>query len=129
MLNRILISSFIFAMSLAAETRIFEMRTYTSVEGKLEDLLARFRNHTTRFFEKHGMTNVGYWVPKDEPLSKNTLIYLLSHTSRDAAKKSWDGFRADPEWLKARDASEKNGKIVDKVTSVFMDATDFSKLK
>jgi hypothetical protein len=105
------------------------MRTYTTLEGKLPDLLARFRNHTTRLFEKHGMTNIGYWVPADEPRSKNTLIYILAHQSREAAAKSFAAFRADPEWIKAREASEKNGKIVEKVESVFLSPTDFSKLK
>lgn len=109
--------------------RVFEIRTYTTHEGKLKDLHARFRNHTLKLFEKHGMTNVGYWSPTDEPLSKNTLIYIISHKSRDAAKKSWDAFRADPEWQKVRAASEAAGPIVVKVDSVFMDATDYSPLK
>ena len=115
--------------SSAADNRVFELRTYTTLPGKLPDLLARFRDHTTKLFEKHGMQNIGYWVPKDAPRSENTLIYLLAHRSRDAAKKSWDAFRADPEWQKAAKASEANGKIVDKVESVFLDPTDFSKIK
>ncbi len=109
--------------------RVYELRTYTTVEGRLEALEARFRNHTIKLFEKHGMTNVGYWVPQDEPASKNTLIYIISHKSREAAKKSWDAFRADPEWKKVQAESEKDGKIVDKVVSVFMTPTDYSKLK
>ncbi len=109
--------------------RVFEMRTYTTEEGKLPDLLKRFREHTTKLFEKHGMTNIGYWVPADEPRSKDTLIYVLAHDSREAAKKSWDGFRTDPEWIKARDASEASGKIVKKVESVFLSPTDFSAIK
>lgn len=113
-------------MTLQAEDRIFELRTYTSLEGKLDDLLARFRNHTVKLFEKHGMQNIGYWVPKDTP---NTLIYILAHKSQDAAKASWDAFRSDPVWVKARTESEAKGKIVDKVTSVFMTPADFSKLK
>ena len=112
-----------------SRNRVFEIRTYTTLEGKLPDLLARFRNHTTRLFEKHGMTNIGYWVPQDPPLSQNTLIYILAHTSREDAKKSFDAFRADPEWKKAQAESEKGGKIVAKVESVFMDPTDFSKLR
>src|SRR5437867_7839844 len=115
--------------SSAADNRVFEPRTYTTLPGKLPDLLARFRDHTTKLFEKHGMQNIGYWVPKDAPRSENTLIYLLAHSSRDAAKKSWDAFRADPDWQKAAKASEANGKIVDKVESVFLDPTDFSKIK
>ena len=114
------------AMTLAAENRVFEMRTYHTFEGKLENLLARFRNHTTKLFEKHGMTNIGYWIPKDKP---NTLIYILAYKDQAAAKAAWDGFRKDPDWIKARDASEASGKIVEKVDSVFMDPVDFSKLK
>lgn len=109
--------------------RVYELRTYTTHPGKLDALLARFRNHTTKLFEKHGMKNVGYWVPQDEPQKKNTLIYVVSHASRDAAKKSWDAFRADPAWIAARDESEKSGKIVEKVESVYMDPVDFSALK
>ena len=116
-------------MSLQAENRIYELRTYIATDGKLDNLLARFRNHTVKLFEKHGMQNVGYWVAADEPASKNTLIYVLSHKDRDAAKASWDAFRKDPDWVKAKGESEANGAIVDKVTSVFMHPTDFSKLK
>jgi hypothetical protein len=109
--------------------RVFELRTYTCNEGKLPDLLARFRNHTTRLFEKHGMTNIAYWVPQDSPAHGNTLIYVIAHASRDAAKKNWDEFQNDPEWQKVRNDSEANGKIVSKVESVIMDATDFSPMK
>lgn len=113
----------------APSTKVYELRTYYTHPGKLPDLQARFRNHTTRIFEKHGMTNVGYWVPQDEPARSNTLIYVLAHDSREAAKKSWDAFRADPEWQKVRTASEENGPIVTKVDFVYMDPTDYSKLK
>src|SRR5664279_3667462 len=106
--------------------RVFELRTYTCNEGKLPDLLARFRNHTTRIFEKHGMTNIAYWVPQDAPDHENTLIYVIAHASRDAAKKNWAEFVKDPEWQKVQKESEANGKIVSKVVSVFMDPTDFS---
>ncbi len=109
-----------------AGNRIYELRTYTSHEGKLDDVVARFRNHTTKLFEKHGMVNVGYWVPREQP---NTLIYVISHANRDAATKSWDAFRKDADWITARTASETNGPIVAKVQSVFMDATNFSALK
>ncbi len=108
---------------------VFELRTYTTLEGRLPALLARFRDHTTKLFEKHGMKNVGYWVAADAPKSQNTLIYVLRHESRDAAKKSWDAFRADPAWVKARTESEASGKIVEKVESVYMTATDFSRMK
>ena len=105
------------------------MRTYTTVDGRLDALLTRFRDHTTKLFEKHGMTNIGYWVPQDAPLSKNTLVYVLAFPSREAAKKSWDAFRTDPVWQKAQKESEVSGKIVDHVVSVFMDPADFSKIK
>jgi len=109
--------------------RVFEIRTYTTEEGKLDALLARFRDHTTKLFEKHGMTNIGYWVPQNEPKSKNTLIYIIAHESRDAATKNWEAFRSDPDWNKVRTESEAAGKIVNKVDSVFADPTDFSPLK
>jgi len=111
------------------QTRVFELRTYTAAEGKLDELNARFRDHTMRLFEKHGMTNVGYWVPMDEPGSNNTLVYLLAHDSREAAKESFAAFRKDPEWQKARDASEANGKLAEKVVSVFVTPTDYSPMK
>ena len=113
----------------AAQSRVFELRTYHTFPGKLEDLKARFRNHTVKLFEKHGMKNIAYWVPQDDPASKNTLIYVISHANRAQAAKNWDAFRADPDWVKAREASEANGKIVEKVESVFMDAADFSPMK
>lgn len=109
--------------------RIFEIRTYTCYEGKLPDLLARFRNHTVQIFERHGMTSIGYWVPQDGPTSHNTLIYILAHPSREAARTNWDAFRNDPEWQKVQKESEANGKIVSKVDSVFAEATDFSAIK
>jgi hypothetical protein len=110
-------------------SRVFEIRTYTANEGKLSDLHTRFRDHTLRLFEKHGMKNIGYWSPEDAPLSQNTLIYILAHESRDAAKKSWDGFRQDPDWQKVQKESERNGKLVAKIDAVFMDATDYSPMK
>ena len=113
----------------ASSGRVFEMRTYTTHPGKLDALNARFRNHTTKIFEKHGMENIGYWVPQDEPGHSNTLIYVIAHKSREAAKKSWEAFRADPEWKKVAAESEVNGKIVAKVESVFMDPVDYSLIK
>lgn len=113
-----------------AQTRkVFELRTYTSPDGRLGDLLARFRNDTLRIFEKHGMENVGYWVPADAPASGNTLIYVLAHDSRDAAAKSWAAFREDPEWRAVAERTQANGPIVSQVESVFLEATDFSPLK
>ena len=109
--------------------RVFELRTYTAPDGKLPDLNARFRNHTMRIFQKHGMSNVGYWVPQDAPLKDNTLVYIISHASRDAAKKSWADFAADPEWKKVSAESQVNGRIVTTVASIFMDPTDYSPIK
>src|SRR5262249_26691993 len=116
-------------LTAANNNRVFEIRTYTTEEGKLDALLARFRDHTTKLFEKHGMTNIGYWVPQDEPKSKNTLIYIISHQSRDAAKKNWADFMNDPDWKKVRAESEADGKIVNHVDSIYADPTDFSPLK
>src|SRR5260370_19079987 len=113
----------------ANANRVFELRTYYTFEGKLPDLQARFRNHTTTIFQNHNMTNIGYWVPQDEPKSKNTLIYIIAHPSREAANKNWDAFRTDPEWMNMDAASEANGKIVEKVESVYMDPTDYSFIK
>jgi hypothetical protein len=109
--------------------RVFELRTYTAPEGKLNDLQKRFRDHTLRIFQKHGMTNIGYWTPQDEPRSQNTLIYIIAHPSREAAKASWAAFAADPEWKKVSAESQVNGRIVEKVESVFLDATDYSPIK
>jgi hypothetical protein len=110
-------------------SRVFEIRTYTAAEGKFDALKARFRDHTVRLFEKHGMTNIGYWTPQEGPLSENTLIYILAYPSREAAKQSWDAFRADPEWQKALAASETDGKLAAKVESLFVEPADFSPLK
>jgi NIPSNAP protein len=110
----------------AAESGVYELRVYHANEGKLDDLLKRFREHTTRLFEKHGMKNVAYWTPLDDPLKGKTLIYVLAHPSREAAASNWKAFGDDPEWQKVRDASEANGKLVEKVDSTFMTLTDFS---
>ena len=113
----------------AAANRVFEIRTYTTPPGKLDALKARFRDHTIKLFNKHGMKSIGYWIPQDAPLKDNTLIYILAHASREAAKKNWAAFRADPEWVKAKAESEKDGQLVEKVESVFVDPTDFSPIK
>jgi hypothetical protein len=113
----------------AAADRVFELRTYTTPPGKLDALKARFRDHTVKLFEKNGITNIGYWVPQDKPLADNTLIYLIAHPSRDAAAKSWAAFRADPDWVKAKAESEKDGPLTTKVESVFLTPADFSAIK
>ena len=109
--------------------RVFEIRTYYTFPGRLDALHKRFREHTMKIFEKHGMTNVAYWTFEDSPARENTLIYVISHSSREQAKKNWAEFSADPEWQKVSEDSQKDGKIVEKVDSVFVDATDYSPLK
>jgi hypothetical protein len=112
-----------------APSRIYEMRTYTATEGKLDAVNARFRDHTRRIFERHNMKSVGYWVPSEGPMAGTTLIYILEHPSREEARKNWAAFVADPEWQKAKAESEVNGRIVAKAESVFMTATDYSAIK
>jgi hypothetical protein len=116
--------------SIARDSRCFELRTYYVAPGKLEALNARFRDHTCALFKKHGMEIVGFWIPADkEQGAENRLVYMLVHKSREAAKQSWKDFQADPEWIKARTASEVNGKLTEKIESVFLSATDYSPLK
>ena len=114
----------------AAENRVFELRVYTANEGKLEALKARFRDHTTAIFKKHHMEVVGYWTPQSsDPKSKDTLIYILAHPSREAADKNWKEFQADVEWQKVKTETEKEGALAKKVDSTFMDPTSFSPMK
>lgn len=112
-----------------SNARVFELRTYTAPEGKLDALNARFRNHTQALFKKHGITSVGYFVPQDAPQSQNTLIYVLAHPDREAAKKNWAAFQADPDWRKAFTESQANGTLTSKVESIFLNPTDYSPLK
>jgi hypothetical protein len=111
------------------DTRVFELRTYYAHPGKMKALHARFRDHTCALFKKHDMTIVGFWVPTDPKESEEKLIYVLAFPSREAADKSWRAFRDDADWKAARAASEKDGPLVKKVESVFMNATDYSPLK
>jgi hypothetical protein len=112
-----------------APTRVYELRTYTAVDGKLDAVNARFRDYTQRIFARHGMKSLGYWVPSEGALAGKTLIYVIEHQSREAATKSWAAFRADPEWQKAKAESEVNGPIVAKVESVYMTPTEYSAIK
>ena len=105
---------------------VYELRVYHCYEGKLPDLLKRFREHTMKIFEKHSIKNVSYFVPTDDPQKANTLIYIIAHASREAAATNWKAFGADPEWQAVQKASEANGKLVEKVDSTFMALTDFS---
>jgi hypothetical protein len=106
------------------ENRVFEMRVYYANEGKLDALHARFRDHTLKLFERHGMTNVGYWVPVDNP--DRRLIYVIAHKDMAARDASFKAFGADPEWQAAAKESEKNGKLVARIEAIFLKATDYS---
>jgi hypothetical protein len=129
----LLLLASLLAVPLAAEDkaaeRCFEMRTYTAAPGKLTALHARFRDHTNALFVKHGIALVGYWTPTDGETAANTLVYILAYPSREAAAASWKAFQADPEWVKAKADSEVDGKLVDKVVSVFLKPTDYSPIK
>lgn len=105
---------------------VYELRIYHAAEGKLDALLARFRDHTMRLFEKHGIKNVAYWLPTDDPLKGKTLVYMLAHPSREAATTNWKSFQDDPDWQAVKSQSEANGKLVEKVDSTFLTLTDFS---
>lgn len=109
--------------------RVFEMRIYTAAEGKLPDLMARFRNHTNYLFVKHGMDLIGYWTPTEGDEKGNTLVYILAHDSREAAKKSWAAFGADPAWKAAAAESRKDGRLVAGIENQWLKATDFSPLR
>jgi hypothetical protein len=111
------------------DTRVFELRTYHAAPGKMKALHARFRDHTNKLFEKHGMTIIGFWSPLDPREADEKLIYILAFPSKEAAQKSWNAFLNDPEWKAARDASEKDGTLVKKVDSVFLNPTDYSPIK
>ena len=110
-------------------TRVFEMRTYYAHPGKMKDLHARFRDHTCKLFEKHGMTLIGFWSPIDEKVAEQKMVYILAYPTKAAADKSWKDFRDDPDWIKARKASEANGPLVAKVESVYLNPTDYSPMK
>ena len=110
----------------AGVSAVFELRVYHANEGKLDDLLARFRDHTVAIFKRHGIESVAYWTPTDEPLKGKTLFYMLRHPSRAAATANWAAFHDDPEWKRVSAASEANGKLVEKTESTFLKLTDFS---
>jgi len=111
------------------DDRVFELRIYHAAPGKMKALHARFRDHTNKLFKKHGMTLIGYWTPTDEKEAEKKLYYILAYPSKEAGEKSWKAFREDPDWSTAREASEKNGKLVAKVESVYLNPTDYSPLK
>jgi len=105
---------------------VYELRVYHARAGRLNDLLARFREYTDKLFARHGMKSVAYWTPTDEPAKNNMLIYILQHPSREAAAANWKSFQDDPEWKSVKTKSEENGPLVDKVDSTYMAMTDFS---
>jgi len=109
-----------------ATTSVYELRVYHAAPGKLGDLLSRFREHTIKIFDRHGMKSVAYWTPLEEPEKSNTLIYILQHPSQEAASANWKSFGDDPDWKSVRDKSEAKGKLVEKVDSTFLVLTDFS---
>jgi len=111
---------------MAGSTAVYELRVYHANPGKLESLVARFRDHTMRIFAKHGIKSVAYWTALDEPVKSSTLIYMLEHPSRDAATANWKNFQEDPEWKSVKEKSEANGKLVEKIDSTFLTLTDFS---
>lgn len=110
----------------AATAAVYELRVYHAAPGKLADLESRFRDHTIKIFDRHGIKSVAYWTPLDEPEKSNTLIYILQHPSREAAAANWKSFQDDPEWKSVHEKSEMTGKLVDKVDSTFLALTDFS---
>src|SRR6266478_8925412 len=111
------------------DTRVFELRTYTAKPGKIDELHARFRDHTLKLFEKQHMTVIGFWKPTDAEQAKQKLVYLLEFLSQEAAVKSWKDFQADPEWKAVKETSEKDGALVEKIDSVYLSPTDYSPLK
>jgi NIPSNAP len=117
------------ASAQAPAGHVYELRTYTAAEGKLSNVNARFRDHTQKIFASHNMKSIGYWTPLEGPTADTTLIYILEHPSREEARKNWAAFSADPDWVKAKAASEVDGRIVAKAESVFLNPTDYSPLK
>jgi NIPSNAP len=113
----------------AVDQRVYELRTYHIAPGKAEALHARFRDHTLKIFEKHGLKVEGFWKPIDDKAAEETLVYLLSFPSKDAADKAWKDFRDDPEWMKVKADSEKDGSLVTKVDSVYLTPTDYAPTK
>lgn len=119
----------IFFSSSAQNEKVFELRTYTATPGNLSNLHARFRDHTTRIFRKHGMEVIGYWSPTSEEEREDTLVYLLGHDSQEAADASWQAFIGDPEWERVAEESNRNGQILGGIERKYMVATDYSPMR
>jgi hypothetical protein len=109
--------------------RVFELRTYHAAPGKMAALHARFRNHTCRLFQKHGMELIGFWSPADPERAQEVMLYLLAHPSREAADRAWQAFRDDLEWKTAKEESERDGTLVTKIETQFLEPTDYSLLR
>jgi hypothetical protein len=112
--------------AMAASAKVYELRIYHVVPGKLDNVIARFRDHTDKLFAKHGMKSVAYWTALDEPVKSSTFFYILEHPSREAAAANWKAFADDEEWKTVRAKSEENGKLLEKIDSTFLTLTDFS---
>jgi hypothetical protein len=112
--------------TMPGSTGVYELRVYHTYPGKLESLVARFRDHTMRIFAKHGIKSVAYWKALNEPVKSSTFFYILEHPSREAATANWKSFQDDPEWKSVKEKSEANGKLVEKIDSTFLTLTDFS---
>ena len=111
------------------DAKVYELRVYHVLPGRMKAMNARFRDHTNKLFEKHGMTLIGFWSPIDAKQAEEKMVYILAFPSKEAADKSWKAFRDDAEWKAARAESEKNGRLVDKVESVYLNPTDYSPMK
>jgi NIPSNAP len=111
--------------AMTESTKVYELRVYHVVPGKLDSLVARFRDHTDKLFAKHGMKSVAYWTALDEPVKSSTFFYILEHPGREAATANWKAFQDDPEWKTVKAKSEENGKLVEKIDSTFLTLTDF----
>ena len=112
--------------AMGGSTVVYELRIYHVVPGKIENLIARFRDHTMKLFADHGIKSVAYWTALDEPVKSSTFFYILEHPSREAAAANWKAFQDDPEWKSVKAKSEENGRLVEKIDSTFLTLTDFS---
>ncbi len=112
--------------AMAESGKVYELRIYHAATGKLDSLVARFRDHTDKLFAKHGMKSVAYWTALDEHVKSSTFFYILEHPSREAAATNWKAFQDDPEWQTVKAKSEENGKLVEKVDSTYLTLTDWS---
>jgi hypothetical protein len=111
--------------TMSGSAKVYELRIYHVVPGKLDSLVARFRNYTDKLFAKHGMKSVAYWTALDEPVKSGTFFYILEHPSREAAAANWKAFQDDLERQTVKAKSEENGKLVEKIDSTFLTLTDF----